>query len=46
VAAIFGSVLVISQISQDGQANWLSGVQMLVLYGLIGVLFYFLPSPT
>jgi Ca2+:H+ antiporter len=30
VAAIFGSVLVISQISQDGQANWLSGVQMLV----------------
>jgi Ca2+:H+ antiporter len=46
VAAIFGSVLVISQISQDGQANWLSGVQMLVLYGLIGVLFYFLPRPT
>jgi Ca2+:H+ antiporter len=46
VAAIFGSVLVISQISQDGEANWLSGVQMLVLYGLIGVLFYFLPSPT
>jgi Ca2+:H+ antiporter len=46
VAAIFGSVLVISQISQDGQANWLSGVQMLVLYGLIGVLFYFLPSTT
>ena len=46
VAAIFGSVLVISQISQDGQATWLSGVQMLILYGLIGVLFYFLPSPT
>jgi Ca2+:H+ antiporter len=46
VAAIFGGVLVISQISQDGQANWLSGVQMLVLYGLIGVLFYFLPSTT
>jgi Ca2+:H+ antiporter len=46
VAAIFGSVLVISQISQDGEANWLSGVQMLVLYGLIGVLFYFLPSPS
>jgi Ca2+:H+ antiporter len=44
VAAIFGTVLVISQISQDGEANWLSGVQMLVLYGLIGVLFYFLPS--
>jgi Ca2+:H+ antiporter len=46
VAAIFGTVLVISQISQDGQATWLSGVQMLVLYGLIGVLFYFLPSTT
>jgi len=46
VAAIFGSVLIISQISQDGEATWLSGVQMLVLYGLIGVLFYFLPSPT
>jgi Ca2+:H+ antiporter len=46
VATIFGSVLVISQISQDGQATWLSGVQMLVLYGLIGVLFYFLPSTT
>jgi Ca2+:H+ antiporter len=44
VAAIFGSVVVISQISQDGQATWLSGVQMLLLYGLIGVLFYFLPG--
>ncbi len=39
-------MLVISQISQDGETNWLCGVQMLVLYGLIGVLFYFPPGPT
>jgi len=44
VAAIFGSVLITTQISQDGQCNWLNGMQMLILYGIIAVLFFYLPS--
>lgn len=45
VAAIFGTMLITTQISQDGICNWLNGIQMLVLYALIAVLFYYLPSP-
>ena len=28
----------------DGESNWLEGVQLLALYAIIGVLFYFLPA--
>jgi len=33
------------QIAGDGESNWLEGVQLLAVYFIIGVLFFFLPAP-
>jgi Ca2+:H+ antiporter len=37
-------VLVVDQISGDGESNWLEGVLLVMLYALIGVLFFNLPG--
>ncbi|HEV3312510.1 MAG TPA: calcium/proton exchanger [Chloroflexota bacterium] len=31
-------------ISQDGESNWLEGLQLMVLYGLAGTVFFFVPG--
>jgi Ca2+:H+ antiporter len=43
VAAVALSVWVLSLIAQDGESHWLEGVQLLALYIILGVAFYFLP---
>ena len=42
VAVLFAAFLA-AQISGDGESNWLEGVQLLALYAILTVLFYFLP---
>jgi Ca2+:H+ antiporter len=42
--AVVMAAFVATQISGDGESNWLEGVQLLALYLLLGVLFYFLPA--
>lgn len=32
-------------ISGDGECNWLEGVQLLAVYLIIAILFFFLPEP-
>ncbi len=44
IASIVLSIWIVGQISGDGESNWLEGVQLLSLYVIIGVLFYFLPA--
>lgn len=44
VAAILGSVWVAQQVSGDGESNWLEGFQLLALYVILGLLFFFLPA--
>ncbi|HEY2713878.1 MAG TPA: calcium/proton exchanger [Chthoniobacterales bacterium] len=44
IVAIVLSVWIVGQISGDGESNWLEGVQLLSVYGIIGILFYFLPA--
>jgi Ca2+:H+ antiporter len=44
IVAVGGAAFVTGQISGDGESNWLEGVQLLALYIILGVLFYFLPS--
>ncbi|HEX8236740.1 MAG TPA: calcium/proton exchanger [Abditibacteriaceae bacterium] len=44
VVAVVGAVFIVGQISQDGESNWLEGVQLLCLYAILGILFYFLPE--
>jgi Ca2+:H+ antiporter len=42
VLAVVLSVAVVSQIAGDGESNWLEGVQLLSVYAMLAVLFYYL----
>jgi len=41
VIAVFASVLIVNQISTDGRCNWFEGAQLVIMYLIIAVLFYF-----
>jgi Ca2+:H+ antiporter len=41
--AAIASVLVANAIGADGRSNWLEGVLLLILYGVLGVAFYLHP---
>jgi len=42
VMAIVLSVAIVGQISGDGESNWLEGAQLLSVYVMVGVLFFYL----
>lgn len=44
IAAVIFSVGVVTLVSQDGETNWFEGLQLLSVYVILGVFFYFLPS--
>lgn len=44
IASIVLSVWIVGQISGDGESNWLEGVQLLSVYVVIAVLFFYLPA--
>ena len=44
LSALGVSALIAALISGDGESNWLEGVQLLVVYLIIGIAFYFLPA--
>ena len=44
IVSVAGAVLLTTQICLDGKSNWLNGLQMLVLYTIIAVLFFFAPE--
>ncbi|MGE3536534.1 MAG: calcium/proton exchanger [Candidatus Tectimicrobiota bacterium] len=44
VVAVALSVWVLSLMAQDGETHWMEGVQLLALYAILGVAFYFLPA--
>jgi Ca2+:H+ antiporter len=44
VVAVIVAVNLIFQISGDGETNWLEGVQLLSLYLILGILFFYLPE--
>ena len=46
VLAVFLAVLITGQIAADGESNWLEGVQLLAVYLILAVVFYFLPEST
>jgi len=45
VVAVVVSVYVLFQISSDGETNWIEGIQLLSLYLILGILFFYLPEP-
>jgi Ca2+:H+ antiporter len=44
VLAVFVAVLITAQIASDGESNWLEGVQLLAVYVILGIVFFFLPD--
>jgi Ca2+:H+ antiporter len=44
VLAIFLAVLITSQVASDGETNWLEGTQLLAVYIILAIVFYFLPE--
>ena len=45
VCAVVASVYILFQISGDGETNWIEGVQLLSVYVILGILFFYLPEP-
>jgi Ca2+:H+ antiporter len=44
VLTVLLSVLITGQVAGDGRADWLKGVQLLAVYLVLGLTFFFLPS--
>jgi Ca2+:H+ antiporter len=42
VIAIVLSVAIAGQIAGDGESNWLEGAQLLSVYAILAIVFYFL----
>ncbi len=45
VFAVAASIYVLFQIVGDGETNWIEGIQLLSLYLILAVLFFYLPAP-
>jgi Ca2+:H+ antiporter len=43
VIALFAAVLIAAFVAQDGESNWLEGAQLLVLYLILAMAFFFVP---
>jgi Ca2+:H+ antiporter len=44
IAAIVLSVVIVEMISTDGETNWFEGAQLLAVYAIVAVAFYFVPE--
>ena len=45
ILAVVASVYILFQICEDGETNWIEGIQLLSLYLILGILFFYLPEP-
>ena len=45
VLAVAVSVLIMAQVAGDGESHWMEGVQLLAVYAILGIAFFFLPMP-
>lgn len=44
VVAVVASIIIVEQICSDGESNWVEGLQLLSVYAILAILFYFLPD--
>ncbi len=44
VLAVVTAVGIIALVAQDGETNWMEGVQLVAVYLILGIAFYFLPG--
>ena len=43
VAALAASVIVAAAIALDGESNWLEGAQLIIVYVILALAFFYLP---
>jgi Ca2+:H+ antiporter len=46
IVALFAGTLIASFVAQDGESNWLEGAQLLALYIILALAFFFLQVPS
>jgi Ca2+:H+ antiporter len=44
VAAVVVAVVIVGQVAEDGQSHWLEGVQLIAVYAILALMFFFLPE--
>ena len=44
VVSVAASVGIMALICQDGETHWMEGVQLLAVYAIVAVAFFFLPA--
>jgi Ca2+:H+ antiporter len=44
VFAVIIAIVIVQQIASDGESNWIEGVQLISVYAILAILFYFLPD--
>jgi Ca2+:H+ antiporter len=44
LGAVFFTVLIGVMVAGDGKANWFKGVQLITVYVIMAIMFYFLPG--
>jgi Ca2+:H+ antiporter len=44
IVSMFVAVILGTMIAGDGRSNWFKGVQLLIVYLIIGMMFYFIPE--
>jgi Ca2+:H+ antiporter len=44
VVAVVAAIIIVEQIGGDGESNWIEGLQLLSVYAVLALLFYFLPD--
>jgi Ca2+:H+ antiporter len=44
VAALILAVMLARMVTEDGESNWLEGAMLLMIYAIIGLAFFFLPT--
>lgn len=42
--AEIGAVLIGAMVCGDGQSNWYKGIQLMTVYAIIALMFYFIPE--
>ena len=45
VLTVLLSVLILGQVAGDGRSDWLKGIQLLAVYVILGLAFFFAPAP-
>ena len=46
IGTLFLGVLIGTIVAGDGRSHWYKGVQLMLVYAMIAILFYFLPEAT